>query len=145
MEMWKSFILFWYSEDLVSIENQCLTYHIQMYTKVVFLLVNRKYHKVEYVQPHVDLEHVALCIVENNILRTSWVYNLGVEMATFLYSSVLWYKSFYLCLSRYWIFDNSICVLTLFSVGYFLWTESVGGGHICPPSVFSREQILSPP
>ena len=29
--------------------------------------------------------------------------------------------------------------LTLFSVGYFLRTESVGGGHICPPSVFLKK------
>ena len=26
--------------------------------------------------------------------------------------------------------------LTIFSVGYFLQTESVGGGDICPPNVF---------
>ena len=35
--------------------------------------------------------------------------------------------------------DNGIvAVLTLFSVGYFLRTESVGG-HVCPPSVFSKK------
>ena len=34
--------------------------------------------------------------------------------------------------------------LTLFSVGYFLCTESVGGGHICPP-IYFREHFFGAP